>query len=289
MKIWICIPVFNRKDLTLTCLATLYQQSFINFKIVICDHGSTDGTSAAIREHYPNVIIINADSSLWWTGAINRCVTYVLDNADVDDTLLTLNDDTELPKDYLFNIAENNQKYPNTIITSVIVDIKTGQLVDIGYRQNWLLATPQPLNFKQHHLENDPNVIEVTHASGRGTLFPIAVYQKIGLYDEKHLPHYGADEDLTYKAVRSGFKIYVSKKCIVLSYIEATGMTIILSEFTLKTFVTYLTSMRSPANLKMRFWYGWNNCPNIILPIYFITDLVRVIGGFFKKNLLKNL
>ena len=287
MKIWICIPVFNRKALTLKCLATLYEQSFTNFKIVICDHGSTDGTSTAIREHYPEVILINADSSLWWTGAINRCVSYVLANADNDDTLLTLNDDTELPSDYLFNLTQNHQKYPNTIITSIIVDIKTGDLVDIGYRQNWLLATPQPVNFNQHHLANDPNSIEVTHASGRGTLLPIAVYQKIGLYDEKNLPHYGADEDLTYKAVRAGFKIYVNKNCKVLSHVEATGMTNILSGFTIKTFVAYLTSMRSPANLKMRFWYGWNNCPHPLFPCYFLIDLSRIFGGYFKSFLNK--
>jgi len=77
MKIWICIPVFNRKDLTLKCLASLQKQTYINFKIVICDHGSTDGTTEAIHEQYPNVIVINADSSLWWTGAINLCVKYV--------------------------------------------------------------------------------------------------------------------------------------------------------------------------------------------------------------------
>jgi glycosyltransferase involved in cell wall biosynthesis len=63
MKIWICIPVFNRKQLTLDCLATLKKQEFQNFTVVICDHGSTDGTSKAIEETYPDAILLRADSS----------------------------------------------------------------------------------------------------------------------------------------------------------------------------------------------------------------------------------
>ena len=182
MKIWICIPVFNRKQLTLACLATLKKQNFKNFTAVICDHGSTDGTSKAIADTYPDVVLLSADSSLWWTGAINRCIAYVLKNAEQGDSVLTLNDDTELQEDYLFNLANNFDKYPNSIITSPIINIKTGSIVDIGYRFNWLLATSTPVNFEDHHLINDENTIEVTHATGRGTLFPISVFKKIGLY-----------------------------------------------------------------------------------------------------------
>jgi GT2 family glycosyltransferase len=288
MKIWICIPVFNRKVLTLKCLASLEKQIYTNFTIVICDHGSTDGTTEAIHKQYPNVIVINADNSLWWTGAINRCVEYVLKNAEQSDSILTLNDDTEVLEDYLFKLANNFDKYPNSIITSPIINIKTGSIVDIGYRFNWLLATSTPVNFEDHHLINDENTIEVTHATGRGTLFPIDLFKKIGLYDEKHLPHYGADEDLTFKATRAGFKIYVSKECPVLSYVEATGMTSVLKEFSLKSLLAYFTSMRSPANLKMRFWYGWNNCPKLILPIYIAIDFIRISGSYFKQFMNKH-
>jgi len=282
MTIWICIPVFNRVDFTIQCIATLTNQSYKNFKIVICDHGSTDGTAERIKNEYPDVILLTGDKSLWWTGAINICVRYVLEYAKESDMLLTLNNDTELPTDYLQQLVSCSQKYQNTIITSVIHDIKNGELAGIGYRQNWLVAKELPVNFEKHHVDNDNDVIEVTIASGRGTLFPIAVFNKVGLYDEKHLPHYGADADFAFKAARAGFKIYVSKNCRVLSYVEATGLTSVRSNFSIKTFLDYLTSIRSPANLKARFWYGWNNCPKIIFPIYMVIDLVRILGGYFK-------
>lgn len=282
MNIWICIPVFNRVEYTIKCVASLSKQTYKNFKIVICDHGSTDGTSERLKAEFPDVQLLPADSSLWWTGAMNVCVKHVLEHAQPDDFLLTLNNDTELPADYLEQLLVCSQKYPNSIITSVIHDIKTGELVDIGYRQNWLMATAKHVDFEQYHLTDDVDVIEVTHASGRGTLFPMAVINQLGLYDDKHLPHYAADYDYTFKAARAGFKIYVSRKCQVFSYVEATGMTTVLSRFSIKSFLDYFTGMRSPANLPARFWYGWNNCPKLILPIYFCMDFVRIAGSYFK-------
>ncbi|MGZ8944563.1 MAG: glycosyltransferase family 2 protein [Methylococcaceae bacterium] len=282
MKIWICIPVFNRKQLTLKCLASLHQQTFINFTVIVCDHGSTDGTSAAIQQQFPEVIVIQADNSLWWTGAINRCVSYTLEHAANEDTLLTLNDDTELPEDYLFNLAKNYRKYPGAIITSVIHDIKTGQLVSPGYRQNWLIARETPVSFKTDHLPDDPNVVEVTHASGRGALFPISAFQQLGLFDDQHLPHYGADYDFTFKAARANYKIYSCLDCKVLSYVDDTGLVKVLNKFSRKGLIAYFTSIRSPASIKVRWWYGWNNCPKRIFPIYMIMDFIRVLGGYFK-------
>jgi len=285
MKIWICIPVFNRIEFTLKCLTTLHEQTFQNFTVVICDHGSTDGTSERINEMFPKVMVLKADSSLWWTGAINRCVEYVLQHAEVEDYLLTLNNDTELMPDYLAEFAVNVRKYPLTILASVTHDIATGKPICVGYLQNWLTAQAKAVTFEKDHLPNDERVIAVSHASGRGTLFPLAVFQQVGLYDEKHLPHYGGDYDFSHKAHRAGFPIYVCKNCRVLSHVDATGMEAVRNQFSLKSFSDYFLSIRSPANFKARWWYGINNCPKVLFPIYIMLDIVRVIGGYFKHVL----
>jgi GT2 family glycosyltransferase len=180
MKIWLCIPVFNRIEYTLKCLASLESQTYRNFAVVICDHGSSDGTSEAIKQQFPSTILLTGDSSMWWTAAINLCVRYALDHAGDSDFILTLNNDTELPSDYLQQLISCESKYPGNIVTSVIHDITDGKLVDIGYRQNWWLATGKSVNFADHHLPNDGDVIEISHASGRGTLFPIIVFRRIG-------------------------------------------------------------------------------------------------------------
>lgn len=287
MIIWICIPVFNRKDFTLKCLISLKAQAYKNYRILICDHGSTDGTSEAVRQDFPEAVIIHAESSLWWTGAINKCIDFALKEAGSDDYILTLNNDTELPPDYLQEFASNSRKYPNSILTSVIYDIATNSLVSAGSRQNWLTARAKQVNFNEDALHGDSNVIAVSHASGRGTLFPVTVFRKLGLFDEARLPHYAADYDFTHKANRIGFPIYVCKQCRVLSHVNATGMTAVRDSFTLKGLVNYYTSIKSPANLKARLWYAWNNCPKPLLPSYLIMDFIRITGSYFRYFIKK--
>jgi len=286
MKIWICIPVFNRIEYTVKCLATLKAQTFQDITVVICDHGSTDGTSERIRQEFPEVVLISADSSLWWTGAINRCVSYVLQNAAADDYLLTLNNDNELPPDYLTELSAYRDKYPHAVLASAKYNIVTGELVAEGHWLNWLTAKAKAVTFERDHLPGDKNVIAVNHTSGRGAFFPIAVFQQLGLYDEKNLPHYGADYDFSYKAMRAGFPIYVCKTCRVFAYVEACGMTEVRKQFSLTSFINYLTSIRSPANLKAHWWYGWNNCPKALFPTYITLDVLRLIGSYFKHFLL---
>jgi len=282
MKIWVCIPVFNRIEYTLKCLASIYRQSTSDYKVVICDHGSTDGTAIHIEKHFPEVIVLKEGSELWWTGAINKCIEYALQKAEADDCIFTLNNDTELPIDYLEHLMFYTKKYSKAIITSVIKDIKTNNVVSVGYRQSWWLAKSKSVSFEKDHIPDDLNLVAVTHASGRGTLFPVAAFLELGHFDETHLPHYGADYDFSHRARRSGFPIYVCRECIVLSHIKETGLTKIRKNFSLSSFVDYLTGMRSPANIKVRWWYGWNNCPKILLPLYLVIDYTRIIGSYFK-------
>jgi len=167
-------------------------------------------------------------------------------------------------------------------LTSVIHDIATGQRISDGSRQNWLKAKQEPLTFERDHLANDLDVIEVTHASGRGTLFPLTVFRQLGVFDEIHLPHYGADYDFSIKARRAGFPVYSCKKCRVFCYLNATGLTTIRNRFSLKSFIRYFTHIRSPGNLQARWWYGWNNCPKYLFLSYIMLDFLRLTGSYFK-------
>ena len=57
----------DRRDITLVCLQTLYQQDAI-FDVFLLDDGSSDGTSEAVKQHYPNVKILPGNGNLFWGG-----------------------------------------------------------------------------------------------------------------------------------------------------------------------------------------------------------------------------
>jgi len=240
--VWVCITVFHRVEFTLECLASLKKQSFRDFHIVLCDHGSTDNTSKAVRAYFPEVDLISAESNLWWTGAINLCVKYALEKGDPDsDYILTLNNDLVVDTDYLENLLTAATRHEDAIITSACHDIKTRKLVSPGYRQNWVTSKAKKIKPDTDCLPGE-QLAETTHASGRGTLIPMKVFKEIGLYDERHFPHYGADYDLSFRARRSGQRILVSYEAKVFSHIEATGLTAIRRDLSWSAFRRYLSA-----------------------------------------------
>ena len=115
--IFICISVYNRVELTIKCIESIYRQKFNDFKIIICDDGSSDGTCDIIRERYSEVIVLKGNGNLWWAGGTNQCIQKALQMSNSDnDYIFTLNNDTELTDGLLEKIYNLSKKYKNYII-----------------------------------------------------------------------------------------------------------------------------------------------------------------------------
>jgi len=62
--LFIVTPVFNRKEFTYNYLQSLREQTFNDFKVIIVDDGSTDGTSEMIKKDFSEVILIEKDGKI---------------------------------------------------------------------------------------------------------------------------------------------------------------------------------------------------------------------------------
>src|SRR5688572_16741369 len=77
--VYLIIPAYNRRAVTLSCLAALSEAGDLaRNHVVVVDDGSTDGTSEAIRSQYPDVHVLPGSGELWWTGAIVLGMRYAL-------------------------------------------------------------------------------------------------------------------------------------------------------------------------------------------------------------------
>jgi GT2 family glycosyltransferase len=280
--IFIIIPVHDRKQFTRQCLFSLIRQTLQNFRVIVIDDGSTDGTGEMIEKEFPEVILLKGDGNLWWTGATNRGVEYALKQADQDDYILTLNNDTIATKDFLEKMIYWADKTPNALLGAFAIDADTKKPVYGGHIINWKWANYKSL------LDILPNeqwngLHEVTQFPGRGLLIPRHVFKKIGLYDEKNFPHYMADYDFTFKAIRGGYRVYCNYDAKLLIYQDESGDRANRSNKSFKNYMNHLFGIKGGGNLIMFLKYVLKNCPKKYLWVFIpIGTIKRIIGYIIK-------
>ncbi|UKT64301.1 glycosyltransferase family 2 protein [Pedobacter mucosus] len=58
INISVIIPVYNRRNVILTCLNSAIKQTYTAYEIIIIDDGSNDGISEFISINFPEVVLI---------------------------------------------------------------------------------------------------------------------------------------------------------------------------------------------------------------------------------------
>lgn len=289
VTVFVIIPVHDRLGFTRACLSSLRQQSFGEFTVVVVDDGSTDGTRAALEADYPEVTLLAGDGDLWWTGAMNRGLEWVLPRADRGDHVLTLNNDTRLPADYLDTLLALSVRHPNALVGSVAVSSDDPErIVDGGVCIDWRTARStspaKGLTWSQA-VEHLAEAVPVSVLSGRGTLIPVEAFRRVGLYDQRRLPHYGADWEFARRAQRSGLQLLISYSARVFSHEGATGLRPSTQALSFSDFLRAFVDLRSPNNLRCRWNFARMCAEPGAFPLFMTLDLVRMVGGGVRQQI----
>ena len=218
--IHVIIPVHNRVDLTINCLNSLRKQDvYDQLNLIIVNDGSTDETENYLNQKFPEVKVLNCDGSLYWGGAVNFGVKYVLKICKLQDWVLLVNNDTELKYNSvssLIKISNNEKRKCLSSALTVDVDdkrtiIKTGTIV-----KSWFFN-------KTYHIYKGLDInqvqnkkpIDVHFLTGRCVLHPIEVFKIAGNYDCKNFPHYGCDDEFSMRVKKYGYRTLICPSSIV--------------------------------------------------------------------------
>lgn len=82
----------NRRDDTLACLASLSQSDYKNFRIILLDNDSTDGSVDAVQKGFPEVQVVPLQRNLGYAGNNNIGIRMAVEQDA--EWILVLNDDT---------------------------------------------------------------------------------------------------------------------------------------------------------------------------------------------------
>jgi GT2 family glycosyltransferase len=287
-SILIVIPVHNRLEVTKTCLESLRNQTYRRFQTIMVDDGSTDGTRELIRREFPEVMLLEGDGNLWWTGATNLGIQEALKQAGPNDYILTLNNDTILPAGYVETLDREIGKYPDALIGSVALDNDTpDRIVEAGVDINWLTAKYtyllQNRSFRELRSRGQ-SCFRPTVLPGRGTAIPVKVFGEIGLFDNKAFPHYAADYDFSLRAKKAGYDLVVGFDLRLFSLPKLSGIADTGERVPLSQAMHSFMSIRSGNNLMKRLRFAVRHAPLFLLPTFVIADTFRVILGTLLKR-----
>lgn len=280
--IFIVIPVFNRWNYTRECLLSLRKQDYDNYKIIIVDDGSTDGTSDYLKKDFPEVITIPGDGNLWWTAATNLGVDFAIRNKVLNEEnfVLTLNNDTLVPSNFLTNILSGYYKAPKqSLIGATAINAKNGEVYYRGEKIKWFLEASTFFSDKAQKPNN--GLQEVTVFPGRGLLIPVNVFEKIGLFDAKNFPHYAADYDFSLRSTKAGFGLYCSWDAVVEIFPDESGSVQLIKKKTVKNYFEHILGIKGAANIVVFVKYAFKHCPLYALPFFLTIGLVRRLFGYF--------
>lgn len=278
--ICIVIPVHNRMKFTRDCLLSLRNQTHPADYIIVVDDGSSDGTKDMLTEEFPEVIVLPGDGNLFWTAAINSGIKYALSlNTDY---VLTLNNDTVASVDFVEKMLLSAEEKPQALLGALDIDMVTKRPYYGGEIFNWRSGTSK---FLLNVLRKDEQrgLHEVSLFPGRGLLIPRLVFDTIGLFEEKQLPHYLADYDFTQQARKHGTRVYCNYEAKLYTYPEEGGDHKIRKKKTLKNYFNHLFSIRGGGNLRNFTIYTVRNCPRKDIVFALITGYFRRLGGYWLK------
>jgi hypothetical protein len=88
-------------------MGTLTEQSFRDFEVIVVDNGSTDDSVAYLREHWPEVKVVELGENQGFPAAVNRGIA-----AGRGAYVALLNTDIELSPDWLELLVEEFERDP---------------------------------------------------------------------------------------------------------------------------------------------------------------------------------
>ncbi|WKL50304.1 glycosyltransferase family 2 protein [Flavobacterium pectinovorum] len=198
-KIAILLTCFNRKQKTINCLNHLFKLKS-DLDVYLVDDGSTDGTSKAVLNEFPQVNLIKGSGNLFWNKGMNLAWDHAAKNDY--DYYLWLNDDVIIYENCLDELFSCTKLTENKAIISGIIE--TSDKKDIlygGYDSNKNLIKP---NGKLNSIRN---------MNGNVVIVPKEVYKVLGNLDI-HYHHDLGDVDYGLRAQNNGIGVFTTRVAI---------------------------------------------------------------------------
>lgn len=231
-ELTIIIISYNTRELTLTCLETLFANTHeARAHVVVLDNASEDGSAEAIAARFPQVELIASQDNLGFAKANN-----VVAEAARTEWLLLLNPDTEVHAGAIDALLAFSKARPGAGITGGRTVFPDGSL---NIASCWMRITPWSVfcmatgltaAFRNSAVFNPEamggwprdTVREVDIVVGCFLMIRRALWDELGGFDLKYFM-YGEEADLCLRARETGYRPAITPDAEIMHLVGAAS------------------------------------------------------------------
>lgn len=278
MSISIIIPNFNGKLLIQKNFSKLLD-SLREYKeskeIIFVDDASTDGSLEylkSLKEKDIKISVLENKKNLGFSSSVNKGV-----DAAKGEIVILLNSDVSPEKNFIHPLLEHFKDDKVFGVGAMDKSIEENKVVlrgrGLGTWKNGFLI----------HRRGEVDKTNTLWVSGGSSAFKKSIWETLGGLNELYNPFYYEDIDLSYRALKSGYKVLFEPKSIVVHEHEKGSIKENYSENKVRTiayrnqFILVWENATDYQLLFLHFWY---------LPYHFVKAILRLdlafLIGFFK-------
>lgn len=191
-RISVLMGIYNCADTLPMALDSLYAQTYQDFKLILCDDGSTDNTyevAKAYADKYDNILLLQNKENIKLAATLNRC----LKHADTEYIARMDGDDISLPERFEKQIAFLDYHTEYAVVST--------SMIYFDERGDWGQGNPNATPNKESFKKGTPHA----HAP---CMVRTSVMNQVGGYTVSKYLERGQDYYLWYKIYKSGYKGY---------------------------------------------------------------------------------
>jgi len=211
-EISVVLILYNRAELTLTCLQSLLLDNLDNIEIVVVDNNSTDKTSDILKT-VQNITYVRNTENLGFVKAVNQGAQIAQ-----GEYLLLLNNDTIVVPGAmrrLLNVLKFNENAG--AVGGRIINLN-GKLQEAG---NYIFSDGGCNGYGRGSSPYDPEYMfmrEVDYCSGAFLMTSAKLFSDMGGFDEEYSPAYYEETDYCVRLRKSGKSVIYVPDAPILHY-----------------------------------------------------------------------
>ena len=185
------------------CLRTLLASRDVAYEAIVVDNGSTDATPEIVRRDFPSVRLVQATRNLGFAGGNNLGI-----RAARGEILVLLNDDTEVPPEWLARLAAAFARDERIGAAGCKLLYEGGKLIQHAGAVMHANANTDHLGYREEDRGQWDAPGERAYVTGAALALRRTALEQIGLLDPGYFPIYFEEVDLQVRLRRGGWKIW---------------------------------------------------------------------------------